>query len=152
MSDFKPREVGYDLKTPCNDCPFRTDADFHSGIIKSLPDLAENYKKDWFMHSCHKTDPRADGYKEMVNGKTQHCVGSIIMNLKEKDDITFPMVIYGKIDKETYAPKLDMSAPVFDSMDQMVSKYIELGDKEKYRRKTFTTEDGMTISIRSRRV
>lgn len=83
---FKPlaiSEIGFDLRQPCSDCPFRRS-------VKPRKDMAEDLEPAWgkiergeFLHSCHKTDPDADGYMSTVNGKLQHCAGAIMMLKKE---------------------------------------------------------------------
>jgi len=139
------RNLGFDLKTPCNDCPFRSDAKFHSGIVKDLPRLAENIKEGNVIHSCHKTDPRADGFTSLNNGKIQHCAGMMIMEMKDKGDVTLPMFLYGQLDSENH--NLDMEAPVFANINEMVTRYRELTEEKLPRRRTYTEGD-LTISIR----
>ncbi len=76
-------EVNYDLKRPCNDCPFMKTAKFHEGVADSLPDYLDSIKAGTFSHTCHKTDNReaVDGPKNCT-GPVQHCLGSILMLLK----------------------------------------------------------------------
>ena len=142
--------LGFDLKEPCLDCPFRTDSPFHSGIAKELPRLTESIDEGNLVHSCHKTDPRADGFTKLDKGKIQHCAGMMIMEIKDKEDVTMPMLLYGKLDYDNHG--MDMDAPVFNNIQDMVDKYIEMAEDKKNRlkRETWTTDDGLTISIQRR--
>lgn len=81
------REVGYKLKVPCADCPFKKSTQLHSGVMGSLLEYEEHLKRGSFSHSCHKTDPRSDGYEDTYAGKVQHCIGllSMLKSMEEKD-------------------------------------------------------------------
>lgn len=77
-------DVRYDLKQPCNDCPFMKSSPYHQGVAKSLPDYVRSIDAGQFAHTCHKTDPRAacDGPRPSDGRPVQHCLGSILMLLK----------------------------------------------------------------------
>lgn len=136
-------EMLYDLKTPCEDCPFRKDVRFHEGIYDALKDYEEHIPKGNLIHTCHKTDKRADGYQENYKkDKPQHCAGLLIM--LEKMGIPNTLMEY----KEALNEKiegLDMEAPVFNTLKEMRETYELM--KPRYARKTFTTEGGVTVSM-----
>jgi len=61
---------------PCSDCPFVVSTPL-SGSVEWLEDVFKaTMPEGSMMHSCHKTDPRADGY---VRGKARMCSGYIQM-------------------------------------------------------------------------
>lgn len=140
--DYSGKELGYSLKRPCDDCPFRKNAPMHNGIIRALPEMAKAYKKKWLVHSCHKTDPRADGYTGLVENKIQHCAGMMAMYKKEFDDVTYPAVLYGKVDPESYS--VDTTG-TFDNLSEMLSYYK--GKLEERRVARFTTDDGTQVRV-----
>lgn len=73
-------EVGFDLKAPCDDCPFTKNAPPHEGVLAAFPKYWAEIKRGMFAHTCHKTDFRSDSKThKFVKGKTQHCVGMIWM-------------------------------------------------------------------------
>ena len=68
---------------PCNDCPF-----YKKSPLVGSPDWLTDVfngslRRDGFKHTCHKTDPNADGY---VGGKTRKCVGYLTMRMNEYDN------------------------------------------------------------------
>ncbi len=75
----EPREIHFDLKKPCDDCPFRRDVPCHDGVMGDLIGIWGKVEHGNFAHSCHKTDPRSDGFVDSYKGPTQHCAGAIIM-------------------------------------------------------------------------
>ena len=72
-------DVAWDLKAPCDDCPFKRTTPLHSGVYSSLLDYHNNLMNRIMAHTCHKTDPRADGYVESYQNKPQHCFGALVM-------------------------------------------------------------------------
>lgn len=76
----KDKTIGFDLKAPCSDCPFKKSSGIHEGVAGDLVVYAKKIKEGEFAHTCHKTDVRA-GAREgaLVNGKVQHCIGAILM-------------------------------------------------------------------------
>lgn len=74
------KELKYDLKKPCPDCPFTMRAELHQGVAKALPEYMANMEMDRFAHTCHKTDPRADSDEgKRFKGQPRHCAGAIAM-------------------------------------------------------------------------
>lgn len=82
MESNAVKTLEYDLKTPCQDCPFRKDVPIHNGVASDLMNIFGKIEMGKFAHSCHKTDHRSDGYIESYKGNVQHCAGAIIMMKK----------------------------------------------------------------------
>ena len=66
----------------CNECPF-----YRKNKLEGSPEWLKdilwfNRTNPDFSHTCHKTDPKADGY---VGGKTRECVGHITMMMNRYD-------------------------------------------------------------------
>src|SRR5262245_42241140 len=95
----------YDLKRPCSDCPFRVDTPHHEGIATGLTELYGCMEMGTAAHSCHKTDPAADGFSPSYQGPIQHCAGFMIMQRdwqRERGDDLQPIlaraVRFGQVD------------------------------------------------------
>ena len=149
MSEPTAKDVAFDLRTPCNDCPFRIDVPLHDGVCNSLPRLKKNIDKGLFAHTCHKSDSRSDGYEEGYKGKIQQCAGSRIMIALDDEAPEQVMDIYAHIyerDNKIEA-NLDMDAPVFPSFMDMCRKYEPML-REKAAK---IEEDKLKIHIRRRK-
>lgn len=66
------RDWAFDMKKPCDSCPFRSDIPL-IGAPDWAMDVLQGIRSGNLAHSCHKTDPKADGFKNTK--KTQHCMG-----------------------------------------------------------------------------
>jgi hypothetical protein len=138
-------EIGYKLKTPCNDCPFKKSSPLHEGVMRSLPEYDGYMKSGSFAHTCHKTDSRSDGYVDNYGGQIQHCAGALIMfknmELSAGDEETTPdgypatqsVLIHAVINKLNV---MEMEDPdVFPSFLEMAKAYKpmieELEEKQK---------------------
>lgn len=127
-------DVLFDLKTPCDDCPFRTDVYFHRGIYDELDTYEKGLKTGNFAHTCHKTDKRADGFEESYKkDKPQHCAGLLIMAKKMNKST----VLLDYMDALGETVELNMDAPVFKSIKDMRKHYKE----NKPTRETFKYKD-----------
>lgn len=112
----------FKLKSPCKDCPFRTD------VTPFLsPERVQGFKQDLIINDnhfhCHKTVK----YGENDEGEThdvsnsQLCAGAMI--LQEKHGRPSVMARLGRV-YGLYSPqKLDMVAPVYNSIDEMIEAY-----------------------------
>lgn len=84
--------MGFDATEPCKVCPFRLDVPCE---LKGIQDIGivglECMTHGEVMHSCHKTDSRADGFVEGYTGKVQHCAGFLLM-AKKSGFFTGPML------------------------------------------------------------
>lgn len=63
---------------PCNTCPFRKNSPNH-GSAEWLIDVMKGLMAKNLEHSCHKTDPNADGYVGHQAGKDSICIGAVAM-------------------------------------------------------------------------
>ncbi len=88
-------DVDWDLKQPCDDCPFLRTSAFHGGVARSLPDYVASIENNRFAHTCHKTDCRrsVDGPKTF-KGTPKHCAGALMMLLKTGNgaDLQLPLL------------------------------------------------------------
>lgn len=112
----------FDLKTPCKNCPFRTDA---TAIRFACRERAEEIEESAYRNGfpCHlsaeleeETDFHEGGYVFDQLGKTQHCVGALIMHINDGFDST-PGTGNDPDLFERLAARLDFKAPVFDSVE-----------------------------------
>lgn len=87
---------------PCNTCPFLKKTPLE-GAPDWLKDVIRLHKQDpFFNHTCHKTDPKADGY---VGGKkVTSCAGHIQMIMNAVDGTPGHGGVYNSIAElaETY--------------------------------------------------
>lgn len=111
--------VRYDQRTPCKDCPFKTDTQLHDGVGAEIGNhaIALAFGEERY-HTCHKTDPRSDspdGQKH--KGPMQHCAGFLIMLVKSGLDLPSNAVAHG-----VRPEKLNLKAPVY-KLDEMLRRY-----------------------------
>ncbi|MGE0525866.1 MAG: hypothetical protein AB7G93_09650 [Bdellovibrionales bacterium] len=85
---------------PCNECPF-VKASPLDGSPDWLRDVFEFSRKDeYFYHTCHKTDPNADGF---VGGKKKReCAGHLQMMFNEMEGTPGEGGVYESIDALIY--------------------------------------------------
>lgn len=112
----------FDLKTPCKNCPFRTDA---TAIRFSCRERAEEIEESAYRNGfpCHLSavidedddDDEDAGYEAGEN--TQHCAGYIIMALNETLGSPWPGINNDEELYERLAMQTDMDAPVFESSE-----------------------------------
>lgn len=126
-SEITHKELAWDLKTPCKDCPFRKDVEPHPGVAQELELYFAKILIGEFVHTCHKTDSRSDGYEKGYSGKIQHCAGVNILTRKIKEPQF--SAIYAEYKKKFNPKKLNMKAPVFDSLIELANKYKPLRTK-----------------------
>lgn len=112
-------QLDWDLKNPCDDCPFLKSSPFHQGVASSLPVVMEMIEAGAFAHTCHKTDtrPECDGPRTW-GGRPKHCAGAILMLLKAGDgkDLQRPLIRAideGKIDIKDMAARAKRDSRVF---------------------------------------
>lgn len=80
------------MNKPCSTCPFR-EGTTNYGAIDWLQDVMIGIKSGQMTHTCHKTDPAADGY---VRGdQVQHCSGYLGMLKKSFGDL--PIALKAKL-------------------------------------------------------
>lgn len=63
--------------------------------------MRHHYTNKYFQHTCHKTDPNADGY---IGGKVRECRGHIQMMMNEWNKTPGRGGVYDKVPEliETY--------------------------------------------------
>ena len=112
----------FDLKKPCAQCPFRTDItpfirpERAEEICASMIDLQQAFP-------CHKTvDYNNDG-DGVETPDSQHCAGAMIM-LEHMDRPNQMMRIAERL-RFYDRNKLDMTAPVYTSDDEMIDRHYE---------------------------
>ncbi len=108
----------YDLKTPCKNCPFRTD---ETRITFSCRERAEEIEEQAYRlgFPCHLSSDYEEetAYSDggFVEGeKTQHCIGAIIMYMKSGESC-WPGIDNDEDLVVRLWDQIDEHAPVFDS-------------------------------------
>ena len=113
----------YRLKSPCDNCPFRTDI---TPFIKGerAEEIFESLVRG-ATFPCHKTldyDSSDDG-SPVEKETTAHCAGALIM-LEHMNMPNQMMRIAERIG--VYDPaRLDMNAPVYDDADEFINSCYE---------------------------
>lgn len=121
-------QVAWDMKGPCNDCPFRRDAPDHEGVCASVKGYIEALEENRFSHSCHKTDNRADGPRNHT-GAVQHCGGALHFIVRAKCDLQLPLLQAadaGKINLRELSTRARRDKRVFASVSELLSYYIAM--------------------------
>jgi hypothetical protein len=119
--------VSFKLRRPCPRCPFRTDIE---GYLR--PERASEIGKDLERGStfwCHETTVYDEDADEMTGGpESQFCAGALIMFERQRT-ANQSMRIGGRLG--LYDPdKLDMSAPVVESVEELVLHHAGLDAPE----------------------
>lgn len=116
-----PFVAGDAMRKPCNDCPFKKSSPL-VGAPDWVKDVAvRNLEDEYFSHSCHKTDPKADGF---VGGqKVIECAGRLRMLFNEMDGTP------GK-------------GGVYESIHALVKRYYQHWIKEAVKRGINVTKSG----------
>lgn len=122
-------DVVWDLKSPCDDCPFMRTSPYHGGVAESLPGMAESImERHEFSHSCHKTDcrPSVDG-PQTWQGAVKHCAGALMMLLKTGKglDLQGPLLdaaSKGKFDVHEMTRRAKLDGRVF-KLNEMMDFY-----------------------------
>jgi len=128
--------VHYDLKKPCENCPFRTDSTaIRFSCIERAAEIEESAYRNGF--PCHLSAVYRDetfegsGDEGYVEGeKTQHCAGYMIMQINQGEH-AWPGVDNDEDVVEAFAEKMDRNAPIFDSTDD----WLQANTRNEYARK-----------------
>lgn len=110
----------YTLKSPCKDCPFRSDVNRYLTPQRAQGIVDDSYEDSNFY--CHKTvDYSAENGDGTVVDKSRVCAGFLITMEKEgvanqPTRIAERLGIYDR-------GQLDMDAPTYDSMQDWVRSY-----------------------------
>ncbi len=107
----------YTRKSPCSNCPFRSDRPFHlrPGRVREI-----EHSLDRGEFPCHKTvdyDQDEDTTTTTGNEQEVHCAGALILleKLERPSQMMRICERIGLYDRR----KLDMNAPVYDDFEQM---------------------------------
>jgi hypothetical protein len=133
--------VLYDLKKPCDNCPFlkKGGVRLTQGRVQEIADAMLNWNGSTF--ACHKTtiDVEGDeGGERAVTGKSRHCAGALIF-AEKNDNANQMMRIAERLGM--YKPQELMAdqavvALVFDDVDEMLDVNAEAeGGRRKKRRR-----------------
>lgn len=106
--------MNYDRKTPCDNCPFRSDKSFElrPGRVR---EIERSLVRGEF--PCHKTTTY-DGDGDLhATDKSQHCAGALILleKLNQPSQMMRISERVGMYDRR----KLDMKAPVYRNFREM---------------------------------
>lgn len=133
MGERSVNEVEFGLRRPCKDCPFKRSTPHHEGVASDLVNLHGQIEKGGFLHSCHKTDPRSDGFVQGYTGPVFHCAGAMIMLKNEGPDAIQGWMLLKRVRK--YMKTLKQDPDVFESFTEMVRHYYPF-IKEKFSKPT----------------
>ena len=102
------------MTKPCANCPFRNDI---KPYLRSdrVREIERSLVRAEF--PCHKTTDHDDSGDQVPTGHETHCAGALI--LMEKEGRSSQMMRIAERLGMYDPSKLDMSAPVFNSFDEM---------------------------------
>ena len=103
--------MNFDLKRPCNNCPFRNDKSEQFGWLGEgrAFKIQESLLVDQQTFECHKTADLK---------KSQHCAGALIMleRMERPNQMMRIAERVGDYDKHS----LDMSSPIVENGDEFI--------------------------------
>ena len=116
----------FNLRTPCDNCPFRSDITFFLDP-RRVTEILDALLLDGKTFSCHKTvHYDDDGEPSMPHGDEQHCAGALIM--LERFNLPNQMMRIAER-LGLYDPRhLAMEAPVFASPAAMLERMRDLDE------------------------
>ena len=133
-------DVDWDLKSPCDDCPFLKRSPYHEGVASSLPNYVDSIEAHRFAHTCHKTDarPSVDGPRTW-GGRAKHCAGAILMLLKTGNGLDLQLALLqacedGKLDIHEMTERARRDSSVFTVPELLAFYARKIGDKLRRRR------------------
>ena len=109
----------HSLRTPCNNCPFRTDIEpyLHAARARQIARGAERHEL-----YCHKTTIEdEDGERRIVPGRSKVCAGMMIC--LERVNRPSQMMRISERLRLYDRRKLDMDAPVYESPEAFIEAY-----------------------------
>lgn len=118
----------FDLKTPCLNCPFRSDA---TAIRFACRERAEEIEESAYRNGfpCHLSaveeefGPPGDEETGYVFGdNTQHCVGALILYLRDGEG-NIPFENLPEDRQDAIRERLDWRAPVWESETEFLESY-----------------------------
>lgn len=110
----------FTLKTPCKDCPFRTDIMFYLPASR-VKEICESITLHQQSFLCHKTTKFNEDGETIQHKDEIHCAGALIM----LEHMEMPNQMMRIAERCGYydRTKLDMDAPVFESDNDMIAEY-----------------------------
>ena len=111
----------FDLKRPCENCPFRREPRFHG--LRRAPEIALALRQGGNFH-CHKTVDYPDDFDGTITPKSQMCAGA--MMVLEREDTVFVNQMarisgrLGMLSPDFPDDWYDYSIPVYDSFDEFI--------------------------------
>lgn len=111
----------YDLRRPCEHCPFRTDC-LPGWLGESrAEEIAESVFERGESFPCHKTTEFSDEGEHLPRPDEQACAGALILSEKLERPGQMMRIAeqLGMYDRA----KLDMSAPVFDDPEEFITHH-----------------------------
>lgn len=116
MTSYAP----YRLVRPCRDCPFRTGPEAIRLSHERAQGIATYLTSNDGNFHCHATTTTdEDSGESVVTATTSACAGSLIM--LEREGVTTQMMRIGRRCGVYDPERLDMSSPVFDTLDAWVA-------------------------------
>ena len=117
----------FSLKSPCGQCPFRTDRPFHlrtSRVVEICDSLMMGQS-----FPCHKTTEFDDDGACIPHDGERHCAGATIMleSMNKPNQIMRVAERIGLYDRR----KMKLNAPVFTSARAMINHYKTMNRKGK---------------------
>lgn len=116
----------FDLRTPCKNCPFRTDETaIRFACLKRAEEIAESAYRHGF--PCHLSadftgdDDEDGGY--VFGENTQHCVGATLMFLKNGGTGNVPFERLRRAEQSRVENRLDWDAPVYEDERDFLESY-----------------------------
>lgn len=122
LGELSRSEVKFNLRRACKDCPFRRSTPHHEGVASDLINLHGQIEKGGFLHSCHKTDPRSDGYVPGYKGPVSHCAGSLMMIKNMGPEWFQGSMLFREVRR--YMKNLKPDPDIFKSFQEMVEHYV----------------------------
>lgn len=110
----------YTLKSPCKDCPFRSDVKPYLSPARALEIMNESYEDSNFY--CHKTvDYSCDDGEGKIADKSRVCAGYLV-TMEREGRANQPTRIAERLGLYDRT-QLDMNAPTYESMNDWVRSY-----------------------------
>lgn len=114
----------FDLKGPCKNCPFRTDATaIRFACHERAEEIADSaYRNGFPCHLSAEVDEDDDEAGYEFGENTQHCAGALIMFARH-DDGTLPFAALPEARQDEIRDRLEWAAPVYDDESDFLDSY-----------------------------
>ena len=128
----------YDLRTPCRNCPFRSD---ETRIRFSCRERAEEIEESAYRNGfpCHLSAELVEDDEEwesngyVFGDATQHCAGYILMQLHESSGDAWPGMGNDEELLERLEQRMNLEAPVFHSIEEFLAANEETDVRDRRR-------------------